>query len=125
MKIFAIFAYFTYIGNITKKICRYCAVSKLIKTRIFVIINLCTGKYCYFSTNWSTVYAYMWSNANPKMMTWPGVQMTKVNGNVYSAEIPDGATSIIFSNNGNNQTADLTINAGKLYENGSWSDYNA
>lgn len=67
----------------------------------------------------------MWSDANPKMMTWPGVRMTKVNGNVYSAEIPDGATSIIFSNNGNNQTADLTINAGKLYKNGSWFDYNA
>lgn len=67
----------------------------------------------------------MWSDANPKMMTWPGVQMTKVKGNVYSAEIPDGATGIIFSNNGNNQTGDLTIQSGKLYENGSWSDFNA
>ena len=67
----------------------------------------------------------MWSDTNPKMMTWPGIQRTKVNGNVYSAEIPDGATSIIFSNNGNNQTGDLTIQSGKLYENGSWSDFNA
>ena len=72
MKIFAIFAYFTYIGNITKKICLYCA-----------------------------------------------------DGNVYSAEVPDGATNIIFNNNDNNQTGDLTIQSGKLYENGSWSDFNA
>ena len=126
MKIFAIFAYFTYIGNITKKICLYCAVSKLIKIRIFVIINLCTGKYCYFSTNWSTVYAYMWSNGNPDIVgAWPGKAMESIGNGVYRIEVPDGATSIIFSNSGNNQTADLTINAGKLYENGSWSDYNA
>lgn len=106
-------------------ICLYCAVSKLIKTRIFVIINLCTGKYCYFSTNWSTVYAYMWSDANPKMMTWLGKAMESVGNGVYRIAVPNGATSIIFSNNGNNQTGDLTIQSGRLYENGSWYDFNA
>lgn len=35
------------------------------------------------------------------------------------------ATSIIFNNNGNDQTSDLTIQSGKLYENGSWSDFNS
>lgn len=75
------------------------------------------------STNWSTVYAYMWGDANPKMMTWPGVQMTKVSGNVYSAEIPDGATYVIFNNNAA-QTDDLTLQgSGMIYKNGSWSAY--
>ncbi len=75
------------------------------------------------STNWSTVYAYMWSDTNPKMMTWPGVQMTKVSGNVYSAEIPDGATNIIFNNNAA-QSDDLTLQgSGMIYRNGSWSAY--
>lgn len=75
------------------------------------------------STKWSKVYAYMWSDANPKMMTWPGVEMTKVSGDVYSAEIPDGATNIIFNNN-TAQTDDLTLQgSGMIYKNGSWSAY--
>ena len=75
------------------------------------------------TTNWSTVYAYMWSDENPKMMTWPGVQMTKVSGNVYSAEIPEGATNIIFNNNAD-QSDDLTLQgSGMIYRNGSWSAY--
>ncbi len=67
----------------------------------------------------------MWSDANPKMMTWPGKSMESVGNGVYRIAVPSGATSIIFSNNGNNQTGDLTIQSGKLYENGSWSDFNA
>lgn len=75
------------------------------------------------STNWSKVYAYMWSDADPKMMTWPGVEMTKVSGNVYSAEIPEGATNVIFNNNAA-QTDDLTLQgSGMIYRNGSWSAY--
>lgn len=71
-------------------------------------------------------HAYMWSNGNPDIVgAWPGKTMESIGNGVYRIKVPDGATSIIFSNSGNNQTADLTINAGKLYENGSWSDYNA
>lgn len=75
------------------------------------------------STNWSKVYAYMWSDANNKMMTWPGVEMTKVSGNVYSAEIPEGAEFVIFNNNAA-QTDDLSLQgSGMIYRNGSWSEY--
>jgi hypothetical protein len=38
--------------------------------------------------------------------------------------VPTGATNVIFSNNGANQTADLTVSVGKIYSNGNWSAYN-
>ena len=62
------------------------------------------------------------------MTTWPGVDTTSVGNNTYRVEVPSDATYIIF-NNGNsgngNQTSDLTISGmSKIYENGTWSDYN-
>ena len=71
-------------------------------------------------------HAYMWSQGNPDLVgVWPGSAMESVGNGVYRIAVPSGATSIIFSNGGNNQTGNLTIQSGKLYENGSWSDYNA
>lgn len=55
--------------------------------------------------------------------TWPGVAMADNNG-VYSYTIPVDATfaGVIFSNNGANQTADLSYNGGanNCYDNGTW-----
>ena len=74
--------------------------------------------------NWSTVKAYYWSDSNTKMTTWPGVEMTKVDGNIYGTTIPEDAQYVIFTNGSGSQTADLTLTGlYKLYDNGNWSDY--
>ena len=76
------------------------------------------------TNNWSNVYAYYWSDANTTMTTWPGVKMTNKGNNVYSVDIPEGASYIIFTDGGSNKTNDLTIpGVNKIYNNGSWSDY--
>ncbi|MCQ2514059.1 MAG: starch-binding protein [Ruminococcus sp.] len=84
------------------------------------------GNFVYYqnSNNWSTPYAYYWSDSNKTMTTWPGKAMTSVGNGVYSIELPADAKYIIFSNNGGSQTADLTIPAfGQIYKNNSWSAY--
>ncbi|HCB94953.1 MAG TPA: hypothetical protein DEP65_04420 [Ruminococcus sp.] len=74
--------------------------------------------------NWSNVMAYYWSEDDTKMTTWPGEAMTSVGDNVYSIDLPSDATYIIFNSNGGAQTDDIKLQGfGKIYENGSWSDY--
>ena len=76
------------------------------------------------TNNWSPVRAYFWSDSNQQMMSWPGNEMQSEGGNVYSATIPDGATMVIFTKGDDSgKTADLDLQAGKIYDNG-WSDYN-
>lgn len=76
------------------------------------------------TANWSTVKAYYWSDANTKMTSWPGVEMTKVDGNIYGTTIPEDAQYVIFTNGSGAQTADITLTGlYKLYDNGNWSDY--
>lgn len=76
------------------------------------------------SANWSPVKAYFWSDDEPQMMSWPGNDMTSEGGNVYSAEIPAGATKVIFTKGDDSgKTADLDLQAGQIYDNGSWSSY--
>ncbi|MBQ8001602.1 MAG: starch-binding protein [Ruminococcus sp.] len=74
------------------------------------------------SNNWSTPYIYVWGSDSSD---WPGYPMTKddTSGNYYW--ISNGTyTMCIFSNNGSNQTGDLTIGgAGYLYNGSSWSSY--
>lgn len=78
------------------------------------------------TNNWSDVYIYYWSDENTQMTTWPGVQMTNTGNNVYKAEIPMDAQYAIFSNKGNSQTSDLTLDGyGKIYDNGNWSSYSS
>ena len=71
-------------------------------------------------------HAYFW-NSDVADMTgkWPGKAMESVGNGNYRAEVPNGATNVIFSNNGSNQTADLTVNVGKIYSNGNWTNYSA
>ena len=70
--------------------------------------------------------AYYWSKENTTMTSWPGVETENLGNNVYRVEVPSDATMIIFNNGGNgSQTGNLTINGmNKIYENGTWSDYN-
>ncbi len=70
-------------------------------------------------------YAYFWNSTATDMAgKWPGKAMESVGDGVYRIAVPTGATNMIFSNNGANQTADLTVNVGKIYSNGNWSAYN-
>ena len=85
----------------------------------------------YFDNNsgWTQVNVYYWSDANMSMVAWPGDVMTQVEGTIYGAEIPVSAQHVIFSNNGETQTADLTIPADtNLYtppatSSGYWENY--
>ena len=84
--------------------------------------------YLYYknTNNWSTVMAYYWSESNTNMTTWPGVATESLGNNVYRVEVPSDATFIIFNNGSDSKkTLDLPISGmNKIYENGSWSDYN-
>lgn len=76
------------------------------------------------TNNWSKVYIYYWSDENTQMTTWPGVEMTNIGDGVYGAKIPEDADYIIFTNGEGTQTDDITlVGMNKLYNNGSWSDY--
>ena len=78
------------------------------------------------TNNWNDVNIYYWSDENTQMTTWPGVPMTNTDNNVYKAEIPTDAQYVIFSNKGNSQTSDLTLDGyGKIYDNGTWSSYSS
>ena len=70
-------------------------------------------------------HAYFWnSDATDMAGKWPGKAMESVGDGVYRIAVPTGATNVVFSNKGENQTADLTVNVGKIYSNGNWSAYN-
>ena len=82
--------------------------------------------YVYFknTSNWNNVNAYYWSVENTTMTQWPGVALESVGDNTYRLKYPEGATYIIF-NNGSSQTDDIKLEgANKIYNNGSWSNYN-
>ena len=70
-------------------------------------------------------HAYFWNDSQPDIGgAWPGITMESIGDNVYRTTIPEGATSVIFSNSGNSQTADLTIpGSDMIYQNGSWNKY--
>ncbi|MBQ3329631.1 MAG: starch-binding protein [Ruminococcus sp.] len=79
-----------------------------------------TYVYCENEAGWAKVTAYMWGGS-PKVENggWPGVEMTNIGGNTWRYEVTNSKfTSIIFSNNGASQTADLTF-PGKDY---SWNN---
>lgn len=52
----------------------------------------------YFNNNldWQNVHVYYWSESNPDMIAWPGVPMTAVSKELYTARIPTSATMVIF-----------------------------
>ena len=105
---------------------------------ILILVSLCTvmltanaadSTVVYYrnSKNFSSVYAYYWPQGGSGPIAWPGTAMTAEGDNIYSVNVPAGNGCIIFSNNGGNQTADLTIPADKnLYDGatGVWEEYN-
>ena len=77
---------------------------------------------------WGTVYAYFFSDSQIDMAgAWPGTPMTflETNGygeNVYTVDIPAGATKVIFSN-GTAQTVDIDLTGAEgFYTDGSQTE---
>lgn len=66
------------------------------------------------STKWVTPYIYYWPTESPK---WPGVEMTKTEGNVWEYTVPAGTTGIIFNAGDGDatKTEDLTAQANHIY----------
>lgn len=61
------------------------------------------------SSNWGSVHIHYWSTPNT---SWPGVALTKVEGNIWKYTFPSdpsGLSGFLFCNNdGSDQTADYT-----------------
>ena len=77
------------------------------------------------TNNWPTVHCHNWGGASGT--SWPGTQMTETGFSYEGYKIwsvvlnADDNTKCIFSNNGSNQTSDLTINTDNpVYYNGNW-----
>lgn len=82
------------------------------------------------TSGWGSVSAYVWSSSTGEAAngSWPGGNMTYVSGDVYKITLDTKYDMIIFSNNGGNQSADLSIPGNNKifnYASGSWSDYDS
>lgn len=67
------------------------------------------------SSNYSQVMVHYWGGTSES--TWPGIQMTKVSGQIYSAAVPSGTAGLVFNNGQGLQTVDVTTVADKhLYK---------
>lgn len=77
------------------------------------------------SSNFSTPYVYYWVSATDSgSESWPGVAMTLFKDNVWTATFSNVNDRCIFSNNGGNQTENLTIpGENYIYRNGKWEEY--
>lgn len=75
----------------------------------FISAGAASGDIIYFEkpADWGdTIYVYYWDapSGNP---TWPGNAMTKVSGNIYSYTCKSTFKTLLFNDNGTNQTVDL------------------
>ncbi|MDO4748983.1 MAG: starch-binding protein, partial [Eubacteriales bacterium] len=70
--------------------------------------------------------AYYWEDQGDQPLTWPGVKMDHVSGNIYKIEVDAKYNRIIFNANGG-QSDDLEVQGdGFIYSmsSKSWSKYN-
>ena len=92
------------------------------------VANAAATKTIYFDNSgygWSAVYVYTWNGSGDCTGGWPGSAMTKVDGSIYSYEVPADAVNIIFTDNSGNQTADMTLptDDNNLFNGSGWSVY--
>ncbi len=64
--------------------------------------------YCENAANWGEVYCYMWKDGSGDNGGWPGVKMTKGEGNLWSYSISGDWDKIIFNNGSGTQTGDMS-----------------
>ena len=72
--------------------------------------------------NWANVYAYAWnSTTGEQAKAWPGTQMSKAKGAIYSVALETTYDKIIFNNGlegtSEQKTDDLTVDLAKTYWN--------
>ncbi|MEE1125466.1 MAG: starch-binding protein [Acutalibacteraceae bacterium] len=75
---------------------------------------------------WSTPHIYYWSDSNKSMVGWPGKPMQSIGNSIYKYDIPEDAQYVIFNvGSSSEQTSDLTVEFGHIYDNktGVWSEY--
>ena len=73
-------------------------------------------------SNWSTVKVHYFGGTSAS--SWPGVDMTKVEGNIYSYVCPAGTTGLVFNNGSGDQSDDFTFIKSHLYDrNGDKGEY--
>ena len=81
--------------------------------------------YFHNAENWSKVNAYAWNGTDlGALSSWPGAQMTAVDGQAgwFQIDVKD-AKNVIFNNGSGKQTGDLTVNAAKpYYKDNGWAD---
>ncbi len=83
--------------------------------------------YCENAAGWNDVYCYMWKDGSGNNGEWPGVKMTKGDGNLWSYSVSGDWNMIIF-NNGSDaaKTGDMSYPdaSGNCYNNStsSWSN---
>ena len=81
-------------------------VLSLILCLILAVSAVCAGTvgafaasgdtvYCKLNNGWTKVYAYMWGDGIGNNHAWPGVEMTKVEGDVYSYNVTGEYDKII------------------------------
>lgn len=77
------------------------------------------------SAKWSTPKCYMWNSGSDTNAGWSGVNMTLIGDDVWEYSPSKAFANCIFSDNGSNQTSDLTAKYGYIYDNQtkSWSQY--
>ena len=81
-----------------------------------------TTIYFYNTGDWDKVHAYMWGNGKENQ-AFPGVSMDYLGGKVwkYSYSSSKNWDHVIFSNDGQNQTGNITLDQGqKYYKNSGW-----
>lgn len=81
--------------------------------------------YFYNTNNWENVCAYMWEDAKGKgneNSAFPGIKMTCEGGKVWSYTFSQSKNwdRVIFSNDGQNKTGNITLDQGKKYYKNGW-----
>ncbi|MBQ2687092.1 MAG: starch-binding protein [Clostridia bacterium] len=100
----------------TKKVISVVLAAALIMamaTVAMVSASAATTVYFENSEGWGEVYAYVWGGAlGEEFGAWPGSPCTQVSDNVWSADIPDDCTNVIFNNNNNGAQTNNLENVG-------------
>lgn len=68
-------------------------------------------------SNWSNVKVHYFGGSDPS--SWPGMDMRKVDGNIWSYQVPANTTGLVFNNGSGDQTGNFTCGANHLYDHNS------
>ncbi len=82
-------------------------------TVAMISASAATTVYFENSEGWANVCAYVWGGAlGEEFGTWPGTPCTNVEGNIWTIDIPDDCTHVIFNNDNNGKQTNNLENPG-------------